>query len=146
MYLLGSAAGGRRNLMTLSWAMQVAVEPKLLAVSVEARAVTHALIREGGAFAVSVLDRGDRAVVRHFVKPVDDDGDMTRLGGEEVTSATTGSPILARAAAWVDCRLHRQVDCGSHTLFLGEVVDCGLGPSEDVDILRMEDTRMSYGG
>jgi len=35
LYLLGSRAGQRRNLMTLNWAMQVSVDPKYLAVSVE---------------------------------------------------------------------------------------------------------------
>ena len=34
----------RRNLMTLNWAMQVAIEPKLVAVSVQSTAVTHELV------------------------------------------------------------------------------------------------------
>ena len=47
LYVLGSRAGEQRNLMTLNWAMQVASNPKLLAVSVERSAVTHRLIGEG---------------------------------------------------------------------------------------------------
>jgi flavin reductase (DIM6/NTAB) family NADH-FMN oxidoreductase RutF len=39
-----------------------------------------------------------------------------------------------------------EVDCGGHTLFLGEVVDAGFAKTEDTPVLRMEDTRMSYGG
>src|SRR5579871_4368123 len=81
LYVLGSAAAGRRNLMTLNWAMQVATDPKLVAVSVEAAAVTHGLVEAGEAFALSILGREDRAIVRKFVKPVDDDGDPGRLGG-----------------------------------------------------------------
>jgi flavin reductase (DIM6/NTAB) family NADH-FMN oxidoreductase RutF len=46
----------------------------------------------------------------------------------------------------MDCRLTDQVDTGGHTFFIGEVVDAGfLGP-EDTPVLRMEDTRMNYGG
>jgi flavin reductase (DIM6/NTAB) family NADH-FMN oxidoreductase RutF len=37
-------------------------------------------------------------------------------------------------------------DVGSHTLFLGEVVDAGFQKPEDTPVLRMEDTRMNYGG
>ena len=147
LYVLGSEAAGRRNLMTLSWAMQVAMDPKLLAVGVESAAVTHELVRTGGAFALSILARDDRALVRRFGKPLVDDGEPGLLAGHEVTTAVTGSPILAVAAAWLDCRVVQTVDFASHSLFIGEVVDC----AEDADrlaggVLRMEDTRMSYGG
>ena len=146
LYVLGSRAGGRRNLMTISWALQVASDPKLLAVSVEAAAVTRALVGDGRVFALSILKREDRAVVRKFAKPLDDDGDPATLGGYAVHPATTGAPILDMAAAWLDCEVRHELDLGSHTLFLGEIVDCGGDPSDGLEVLRMEDTRMSYGG
>jgi len=140
LYVLGSAAGGRRNLMTLNWAQQVATDPKLVAVSVEAGALTRALVDAGGCFALSILRREDRGAVRRFVKPPGED-----LGGFAVRTAATGAPILEMAAAWLDCRVARTVELGSHVLYVGEVVDCG-GDVEGVEVLRMEDTRMSYGG
>lgn len=142
----------RHNLMTANLVVQVATEPKLVAVAVESGALTARLVRAGGCFSVSVLAREDRAVVRRFVKPVTDttvgdDGRPIEMAGQPVTVATTGAPILAGAMAWIDCRLHSADELGSHVLFLGEVVDVG-GPSgeEDRDVLRMEDTRMNYGG
>jgi flavin reductase (DIM6/NTAB) family NADH-FMN oxidoreductase RutF len=146
LYLLGSrgADGRQRNLMTLSWATQVAVDPKLVAVSVEIAALSHRLVHDGGCFALSVLSREDRTVVRRFVKPAvaDEEG---RLNGYEVLAGPTGAPILAQASAWIDCELRQALPCGSHTLFIGQVVDCGVAQSEAA-VLRMEDTRMSYGG
>jgi flavin reductase (DIM6/NTAB) family NADH-FMN oxidoreductase RutF len=147
LYVLGSAAGGRRNLMTLNWATQVATDPKVVAVSIETGAVTHDLVRDGGAFALSILDRADRALVRKFVKPLADEGTPGVLAGFAVQQAVTGAPVLAGAVAWLDCRVVQSVDCGSHTLFLGEVADCGESAKPDVEgVLRMEDTRMNYGG
>ena len=147
LYVLGSAAGGRRNLMTLNWATQVATEPKLVAVSVEVAALTHDLVEEGGAFALSILAREDRAMVRKFVKPLVDDGAPGSLGGFDVRACVTGAPVLAAAVAWLDCRVTQSVPCGSHTLFLGEIVDCGETEGVTTEgILRMEDTRMNYGG
>ena len=37
---------------------------------------------------------------------------------------------------------------GSHSLFVGEVVDAAFGPggAGEAEVLRVEDTRMSYGG
>jgi flavin reductase (DIM6/NTAB) family NADH-FMN oxidoreductase RutF len=150
LYVLGTTAAGRRNLMTLNWATQVAAEPKLLAVSVETAALTHRLLREGGVFSLNILARQDRAVVRKFVKPLDDEGEPGVLAGFAVTRASTGAPILDLAVAWLDCRVRQVVPFVSHSLFLGEIVDCG-GPEpgagfEGLEVLRMEDTRMSYGG
>ena len=164
LYVLGSRAGTERNLMTVSWVTQVCLDPKVLGVGVEASSVTHRLVSEGGTFSLSLLPREQRAVVRRFVKPVqdvsvDEAAGGGTMNGEEVRLAPGGAPVLAVAAAWIECRVRDRVALGSHSLFLGEVDDCGLGApgssagdgdqgGDDVlaEILRMEDTRMSYGG
>jgi flavin reductase (DIM6/NTAB) family NADH-FMN oxidoreductase RutF len=146
LYVLGTRGATRRNLMTLNWATQVAVEPKLVAVSVEAAAVSHGLLREGGVFALNILRREQRALVRKFVKPLDDAGEPETLAGFTLRDESTGVPVLADAAAWLVCAVRHELPCGSHTVFVGEVVDCGGKLADDFEPLRMEDTRMSYGG
>lgn len=148
LYLLGSqgASPERRNLMTLNWATQVSADPKLVGVGVEKPAFTHELIEEGGVFSVNVLSREDRAVVRKFVKPADVDLDASTLNGFAVRTGVSGAPIFVDAAAYVDCRVWQAVDCGAHTFFIGEIVDAGFQQPEDTEVLRMEDTRMNYGG
>jgi flavin reductase (DIM6/NTAB) family NADH-FMN oxidoreductase RutF len=84
IYLLGSAAHGRRNLMTHNLAMQVATEPKLLAVSVRADALTHELVQEGRVFSLCFLNRQDRALVRGFTKPASEGPKAGMLGGVAV--------------------------------------------------------------
>jgi flavin reductase (DIM6/NTAB) family NADH-FMN oxidoreductase RutF len=151
LYVVGSRAGERRNAMTLNWATQVSAEPKLVAISVQKDAYTHELIAEGGVFAVCVIDREDRAIVRKFTKPVDVEvtaagAGTGTLNGFAFHDGATGAPVLDQAVAWVDCRVRQAVDAGSHTLFLGEVVDAGFQKPEETAVLRMEDTRMNYGG
>jgi len=146
LYVIGSRDGDRRNAMTLNWATQVSADPKLVAISVEKEALTHDLIANGNVFSLCVIDREDRAIVRKFTKPVDVDLEARTLNGFGFHDGSTGSPILDQAAAWVECRVHQSVDVGSHTLFLGEVVDAGFQKSEETEVLRMEDTRMNYGG
>lgn len=146
LYVIGSRAGDRRNGMTLNWATQVSTDPKLLGISVEKEAVTHALIAEGGSFTLNILEREDRAIVRKFTKPVEVDEEARTLNGFPFHDGPTGAPVLDQAAAWLDCRVTGQVDAGAYTFFLGEVVDCGFQAPEDVEVLRMEDTRMNYGG
>jgi flavin reductase (DIM6/NTAB) family NADH-FMN oxidoreductase RutF len=149
LYLLGSRSsdGSRLNLMTLNWAMQVSLEPKQLAVSIENHAVTHGLVTDGRRYSLSLVDREQRAEVRKFVKPAVHDPVARTLAGVPYRTATTGAPIPELAVAWVDCEVRHELDCGSHTVFVGEVVDAGFAEGgEDAPVLRMEDTRMSYGG
>ena len=147
LYVVGSTDGGeRRNGMTLNWASQVSFEPKLLGISVEKHAFTHELIDAGGVFSLCIVDREDRAIVRKFSKPVDVDLAAKTLNGFPYFDGITGAPILSQSAAYVDCRVHQAVDVGGHTLFLGEVAEAAFLKPEDTPVLRMEDTRMSYGG
>ncbi|MBI2705302.1 MAG: flavin reductase [Actinobacteria bacterium] len=146
LYVIGSRAGERRNGMTLNWATQVSFDPKLIAISVEKRAMTHELVDSGKAFSLNTIAREDRALVRKFTKPVDVDAGTMTLNGVSYHDGVTGVPILDQAVAFVECEVRQTIDCGGHTLFVGEVVDCDFQGTEDLPVLRMEDTRMSYGG
>lgn len=156
LYVVGSRAAldgqDRCNLMTASLLMQVSVEPKLVAVAVDGSALTQRLITEGGRFTVSVLARAERSVVRRFVKPVTDvvrdaGGVVVEMAGQPVVTGAGGVPALRSALAVLDCEVRHRLDLGSHVLFVGEVVGVdGPGEGEPMEVLRMEDTRMSYGG
>ena len=146
LYIVGARAGDRRNGMTLNWATQLSFEPKLLGIGVEEEAFTHELIREGRVFSLNIVDREDRAIVRKFTKPVEVDAEARTLNGFPFHDGRTGAPILDQAVAYLDCELRQEVEVGNHTLFIGEIVDAGFQKSEDTPVLRMEDTRMNYGG
>lgn len=167
LYVVGSRAGDRRNLMTISWVTQVATDPKLVGIGVETHSVTHRLLVDGGVFALSLLPRTERALVRRYAKPVTEAAvdDVTGTGtmqGHGVHGASTGAPVLDAAVSWLDCEVRHLVALGSHGWFVGEVVDCGEAPTGraggggddgeegagdgDGGVLRMEDTRMNYGG
>jgi len=155
LYLIGSRAelgeGPRWNLMTANWVTQVAVDPKAVAVAVDAEALTCALVTAAGAFSVSVLDRQDRAVVRRFVKPVADveldaRGRARSLAGQAVRELASGCPVLVAATRWLDCAVLERLELGSHVLFVGQVTGAGEAGGDDRPVLRMEDNRMNYGG
>lgn len=149
LYVIGSRADDTVNLMTANLVVQVCLEPKLVAVAVEAESVTADLVRRGGAFTVSLLARHDKDVVRRFVKPVHEvvhaeDGAITAMSGHAVQEVGSGRhPVLAAAVGYILCTGISEQDLGSHVLFIGEVGEVGGEPG---DVLRMEDTRMHYGG
>lgn len=146
LYVVGSRSGDRRNGMTLNWASQVSFEPKLVGIGVEKTAFTHELIDQGGVFSLCTVSREDRAIVRKFTKPVDVDTDAMTLNGFPFHDGVTGAPILDQAPAYLDCQVRQAVDTGGHTFFIGEVMDAGFQAAEETEVLRMEDTRMNYGG
>jgi flavin reductase (DIM6/NTAB) family NADH-FMN oxidoreductase RutF len=146
LYVIGSRDGERRNGMTANWVTQVSFDPKLIAVAVEKEAFTHELIAAGRVFTVNVVDREDRAIVRKFTKPVDVDDAAHTLNEFPYHDGKTGAPVLDQALAFVECEVRQHIDAGDHTLFVGEVVNAGFQKPEDTAALRMEDTRMNYGG
>lgn len=151
LYLVGSRHRDEVNLMTANLVVQVCVEPTLVGVALERGSVTARLVGAEGAFTISLLPRGDRAVVRRFVKPVPQgaverspQGAVVALEGHRISEVGPGRlPVLAAAAGYLACEVTRMEELGSHTLCIGEVGEVGGEPSE---VLRMEDTRMHYGG
>jgi flavin reductase (DIM6/NTAB) family NADH-FMN oxidoreductase RutF len=147
LYVIGSTdRAERRNGMTANWVTQMGFDPKWIGIGVEHAAFTHELIGTSGIFSVCVIDREDRAIVRKFTKPVEVDLGAKTLNGFAYVERTTGAPILAQSVAFLDCEVRDRMVVGDHTFFAGEVVEAGFLKDEDTDVLRMEDTRMNYGG
>ena len=149
LYLIGSRHGETVNLMTANLVVQVCLQPKLVAAAIEAESVTAGLVTQSGAFSISLLERAHKDVVRRFVKPVTEvertaEGELVSMSGHAVRElGPERLPVLAGAAGHILCAVRRHDVLGSHTLFIGEVTEVG---GEPADVLRMEDTRMHYGG
>ncbi len=148
LYVIGSRGRepAAKNLMTANWVTQLSFDPKLVGIGIERGAFTHELIDTGECFSVCFIDREDRAIVRKFTKPVEVDLSAKTLNGFPYVERVTGAPILAQSVAYLDCELRERVATGGHTMFIGEIVDGGFLRDEDTPVLRMEDTRMNYGG
>lgn len=143
--LVGSGSEDEWNGMTASWVTQVAMEPVLVAVSIDAKAVTNRLIRESDAFSISLWDRADTRTFVKFSKPAKRQGLM--FNERPVRRGLTGVPIFEEAIAWIECRVWQIVAAGSHDVFIGETIDVGFAEDgESIEVARIEDTRMKYGG
>ncbi|HEX6946395.1 MAG TPA: flavin reductase family protein [Acidimicrobiia bacterium] len=143
LVLVGAASGDEWNGMTASWVTQLSQEPVLIGISVDNSAVTHRLITEGGAFSVNLWSSEDTRVFVKFSKPaVRED---STLNGRPVRAGKTGVPIFEEAIAWMECRVVQSHDLGSHTLFIGELVDAGVNDDE-ARAAALADTRLKYGG
>jgi flavin reductase (DIM6/NTAB) family NADH-FMN oxidoreductase RutF len=113
--------------MTANAFTSVSLDPPLVLISVAKQATTARHISASRAFAVNILSSEQEEIARRFAgrhrEMVDPFWDLPYRPGP------SGSPILADVVAWIDCSLHATYDGGDHTLFLGQIVDVGLGPA-----------------
>ncbi|MBI2876357.1 MAG: flavin reductase [Candidatus Tectomicrobia bacterium] len=142
VYLLTCCRGEEINGMPVSWASQVSSRPPLVMVAVRPDRYSHAMIEASGAFALSLLGRGQPGLVDRFMHP----GPLKaeKFQGLEVERGVTGCPLLRDAAGFLECRVVGSQRPGDHTLFLGEVVAAGW--YRDLPLLSMNDYGHSYGG
>lgn len=143
LVLIGSRHGSERNAMSASWVTQLAMEPVLLGLSVQAEAITTRLIRGGGSYTVNLWDAADSRTLTRFAKPARDEG--ATLTGHAVSEAPSGAPVFDEAVAWLDCTVRDTLELGSHVLFIGEVTAV-FRRDAGAEVLSMKDTRMKYGG
>jgi flavin reductase (DIM6/NTAB) family NADH-FMN oxidoreductase RutF len=141
--LIGSGSGEEWNGMTASWIAQVSMEPVLIGIAVDNKAVTHRLITEGGSFSVNLWSADDTRIFVKFSKPATRDGDT--LNGRRVRRGVTSVPIFLEAIAWMECEVRHHLDMGTHTFFAGEIIAAGI-EDDDARAAAMSDTRMKYGG
>jgi flavin reductase (DIM6/NTAB) family NADH-FMN oxidoreductase RutF len=123
LWLVTAADGGRRGGLiatTVSQASIVDAMPRQL-ITVDKRHNTHALIEGSGAFAMHLIDETQLDLVWRF--GLQSGRNIDKLAGLQFRIGATGSPLLAEALAWFDCRVEARMDTGDRTVYLAAVVD-----------------------
>jgi flavin reductase (DIM6/NTAB) family NADH-FMN oxidoreductase RutF len=121
--LAGEAAG-----LTVDSFVSLSLEPPLFGVALRRHAALHELLREAGAFAVSILASEQEHLAQHFARGVPPIAHWT---GIETERGQLGAPLLAGALGWIECRLASEHELGDHTLFVGEVASARRGPGRE---------------
>lgn len=119
--LVTSHDRGRPHGMTVTSFTSVSLQPPIILVSLEKSSRTHGMVQEERTFAVSVLAEDQRDLADRFAGRIPDSDD--RFAGVEYRPAASGSPIPLGSLAYLDCRVAGTYSAGTHTLFLGEVID-----------------------
>jgi flavin reductase (DIM6/NTAB) family NADH-FMN oxidoreductase RutF len=126
VYVVGVAHGEVRNAFTAAWVMQVSFDPLLLALSINPRHSSYGLLKEGRAFSVNVLKKGQLDLAERYGRPARPD----KLAGTELTTDRLGLPLLREALAWFECQVLSEHPAGDHVLVLGKVINGKLLDSQ----------------
>ncbi|GEM_PF-918270 len=116
------------NALTVAWVSRVSYSPPLVMISIGKTRYSHDMIKESGVFAVNVLSADDIETARHF--GLKSGRKTDKFEGFRYGTKATGSPVLDDCMAWMDCRVVSKLDAGSHTIFLGEVLDAAVKRDE----------------
>lgn len=111
--------------MTANAFSSVSLDPPLVLVCVISGTTGAETIERNRVFAVNVLGIHQEAISRYFSSKERPTGRSAFANVPHFT-AVTGSPILERSAAFLDCRLDAAHESGDHVIFIGEVVALGV--------------------
>ena len=111
--------------MTCSSFSSVSLAPPLVLVCIARDAGSHDPLVGAPAFAVHLLEEGQREVSERFARPSAD-----RFHDLEVERGPLGAPLLHVGLARLACVRHDTADGGDHTILVGRVVQVDVRHGE----------------
>jgi flavin reductase (DIM6/NTAB) family NADH-FMN oxidoreductase RutF/rubredoxin len=126
LYVIGSRKGDRLNGQIANTVIQVCSEPPTISVCINKGNLSHEFIKHSGAFTVSVLAQDTPlSFIGGFGFKSGRDGD--KFAGINYRIGETQAPIvLDNALAYLEAKVIKDVDVGTHTIFVGELVAAGV--------------------
>ena len=122
MYIVTSALDGKRNGQIVTAAFQVTAEPPCVVACIHKDNLTHEYISRSDRFAISVLDQ-ETPMTMIGTFGFKSGRDIDKFAEVNYGTGETGCPvILDHTLAVVEAEVLQQVDVGTHTLFVAEVV------------------------
>lgn len=122
VYIIGSRKRDNLNGQIANTVFQITSEPPVVAVSINKSNLTHDFIRESKVFTASILSQDTPLsfIGRFGFKS---GRDINKLEGVDYKLGETKAPvILENAVSYLEARVDKEVDVGTHTIFIGEVV------------------------
>jgi len=121
--LITTCCEGLRGGLTATAVCSVSAAPPQLLACVNKTASAHDSIGKSGLFAVNVLATRHMGLALRFSGQDGVDGDARFTDKGNWRTLKTGAPVLTDALAGFDCELVKTVDVGTHTIYIGHILD-----------------------
>jgi flavin reductase (DIM6/NTAB) family NADH-FMN oxidoreductase RutF len=120
--LVGANVKGKPNYMTAAWATVACMAPPMVCVAINKVRYTAKGIEENKTFSLNVPSAYQVVVTDHcgLVSGAQEDksGVFRSFYGKLETA-----PLAEECPVNIECRLFKSIDCGSHQLYIGEVME-----------------------
>jgi flavorubredoxin/flavin reductase (DIM6/NTAB) family NADH-FMN oxidoreductase RutF len=110
----------RASAMLASWVAQASFNPPGLTIAVAKERAVEPLTHSGNEFVLNILKEGNHlGLMKHFLKPFGPGQD--RFADVATEESANGSPILADALAYLECKVQNRMESGDHWLVYATV-------------------------
>ena len=127
--LITTREGKLRGGLTATAVCSVSAEPPQILVCVNKTASAHDSIGTAGFFCVNILAPDHRKIAERFAGMDGVEGDERFADMGAWKQLTTGCPVLEGCPVSFDCKLVTEVAAGTHTIYIGQIVDIALDPT-----------------
>lgn len=124
MFIISSNKEKALNAQIANTVFQITNEPITIAISINKKNLTHEYIKSSGHFTVSILDQEAPLIfIGKFGFKSGRNEDKFKNTNYEVRPC--GCPVVTDyTLAYIEANVIKELDCGSHTLFLGAAIEC----------------------
>ena len=126
MYIVTSGQNGKFNGQIANAVIQATSRPASVAICISKDNYTHELISASRKFVITILTE---AAPMTFIGlfGFKSGRDIDKLKDVKTKPGVTGLPIIVdHSAGFIEAELAGQLDCGSHTIFLGNVLEADV--------------------
>ena len=135
---------GRANGMVAAWGGICSSDPPAITVSVRPSRATYRNLMEKREFTVSIPSAKYLAEADFFgIVSGDEIEKFAATGLTPVRSTLVDAPFIREFPVALECRVINRVECGSHVLFIGQILDAkvdenAIGPDGKPDRLKVD--------
>jgi flavin reductase (DIM6/NTAB) family NADH-FMN oxidoreductase RutF len=120
--LVGANVKGKPNYMTAAWATVACMAPPMLCVALNKTRYTVRGIEENKTFSLNVPGSQHVVGTDHCGLVSGAQEDKSKVF-KTFYGKLKSAPLAVECPVNIECRLFKSVDCGSHLLYIGEVVE-----------------------
>lgn len=123
LYLITSKKGEKVNGQTANALIQVTADPPAIAIGLNKQNLTNEYIKESKVFVVSILAQDTPLnIIGQF--GFKSGRDINKFDNIKYKLGKTGAPIiLDNILAYLEVKVTHEMDVGTHTIFVGEIVE-----------------------
>jgi flavin reductase (DIM6/NTAB) family NADH-FMN oxidoreductase RutF/rubredoxin len=132
LYIISSGQDAKFNGQICNTLFQVTSDPATIAISINKKNYTHELIKLSHKFSVSILaETAPMTFIGLFGFKCG--REINKLENINARTGATGVPIvLDYSVGYLEAELTNEVDCGSHTIFVGRVIDADVTSNDEL--------------
>ncbi len=126
IYVVTSKDGGKINGQIVNTVFQITSQPPQIGISINKENLTHNYIEKSRVFCINILSINTPAKFIGLFG-FKSGRDIDKFKEIKFKSGKTGAPIiLDNTIGYIECEVVGSMDCGTHTMFIGKVVEAEI--------------------